>query len=146
MKNGIWRYFSYLAGLLACLILLSSPNLNAQEMAASAVAAPVDTGGWLNYQMDIPETCRYPCQLTAALSRPAAVTGWLGKVSGNPDQPPLRLSDDFLMQGDPGEYRLLEITGCHLAAGPHWIRIHFSKGGVAVNSVRFSRLPEAGNK
>lgn len=145
MKNGMWRYVFCLAGLLACALLLAPSKLDAQDMASSAVAAPIDTGGWLNYQMDIPEAGRYRCQISAALSRPEPITVWLEEAPGDPDAQPVRISGDFLIKGNAGEYLLLEITDCHLSAGPHWIRIRFSKGGVAVNSVRFSRLPEPGN-
>ena len=64
----------------------------------------------------------------------ARVRVWLEDLNEN--QMYERISEDFLLQKNTGDYQLISIPHCPLRAGKHWLRIHLSKGGVAVSTVQ----------
>jgi hypothetical protein len=97
-----------------------------------------DSGGWLNYEAAIPTSGHYVCKLSVANARKEPVKVWLEDLGAVSSQSYLKISGDYLIPGNMEGYQDIRIPHCSLLEGTHWFRIHFSKGGVAVNSVRFS--------
>jgi hypothetical protein len=131
MKQTATPYSHRIGGLLATLLLLCCTTWGQN---ASVNESPVDSGGWLNYEADIPATGYYLCSISAANSRQEVVRVWLEDLNEN--QMYERISEDFLLQKNTGDYQVVRIPHCPLRAGKHWLRIHFSKGGVAISTVQ----------
>lgn len=131
MQSSIWHPVIILLLLLG---FLASYNLATAQ--PQPVTAAVDSGRYLNYEVEIPATSRYACKISAVNLNPEPVRCWLEELT--PDQTYARLSADFLLQAHTPDYQLISIPHCALTAGKHWLRVHFSKGGVVVNFVRLS--------
>lgn len=107
----------------------------------------VNSKGWLEYKVQVPQTGRYKIRLTGATSDTAKVACWIEDYADNKDGRTYNITGNMLLGKAPmyGTYNFIEKDGTPLASGQHMMRLHYDTGRVVFEKISFDLIKKHRN-
>ncbi|MEL6589717.1 MAG: hypothetical protein AAFQ68_06545, partial [Bacteroidota bacterium] len=106
----------------------------------AAVAMAPATGGWLTFEIDVPEAGRYRTEVVAQSTGDSLTTLWVEDHIDNTDGRTYNITSSLPLAADATDFQTLSKEGSPLNAGKHMIKLHVGSGVKAVKSVSFELM------
>jgi len=102
----------------------------------------VTKSGWLEYNVQIPETGRYKISLSGSASDSSAVSCWIEDNVYNKDGRTYNITGNMMVKkaSVSGTDNVVEKDGTPLVTGPHMMRLHYDTGNVAFSKICFDLI------
>lgn len=102
----------------------------------------VNANGWLEYNIQVPETGRYKIRLSGSISDSSEVACWIEDNVYNKDGRTYNITGNMKLKraSVSGTDNMVEKDGTPLVSGPHVMRLHYDTGTVVFNKICFDLI------
>lgn len=102
----------------------------------------VNANGWLEYNVQVPETGRYKIRLSGSISDSSEVACWIEDNVYNKDGRTYNITGNMKLKraSVSGTDNMVEKDGTPLVSGPHVMRLHYDTGTVVFNKICFDLI------